>query len=62
LSVRELKAVASVQAGITRVYTEDPEPWKSAPYDHGDGRLSRQIFSEGSVQFQMVKAKDEQAE
>lgn len=53
-------ANAIVQAGITRVYTEDPEPWKSDPYDHGDGSVSRQIFSEGGVQFhQMVKAKDE---
>jgi dCMP deaminase len=50
-------ASSIVQAGIKRVYTEDPEPWKSDPYDHGDGSVSRQILSEGGVQFHQVKSK-----
>jgi dCMP deaminase len=48
-------ANAIVQAGITRVYTKDPEAWKSDPFDFGDGSVTKQILAEGHVQFHQIK-------
>jgi deoxycytidylate deaminase len=50
-------ASAIVQATIGRVYTEDPEAWKSDPYDFGDGRVTKKIFQESGVIFHQVKQK-----